>query len=210
MQTPREYVKPQVSGEFEDKQTGMAPTIPFVLDTKASTYLEEAAKSLFAFDGSRTMCSCNLCFLTKDMLKCNHCQCKFADALEFQQTYILDRLNAEIDAIAELAKAGTSVSTPDLPKGISVAIQNLFNNHLLQAFEEKPATWQKFIVDEGFGEHPYHTAPLLDTFYKTLVDKEKQRFLNRVRNLGDDDHIDKIKAYADMLHDAKAYADANP
>ena len=42
------------------------------------------------------------------------------------------------------------------------------------------------------------------------MDKEKQRFLNRVRNLGEDDHIDKIKAYADMLVEAKAHADGNP
>jgi len=188
----------------------MAPTVPFVLDAKASTYLEEAAKSLFAFDGSRTMCSCKLCFLTKDMLKCSHCPCTFEDALEFQQTYIIERLQVEIDAIAEAAKAGTSISTPELPKGISVAVQNLFINHLLQAFEEEPATWQKSIVDAGFGEHPHHTAPLLDTLYKTLVDKDKQRFLNRVRNLGADDHIDKIEAYADMLAEAQAYVDGKP
>ena len=188
----------------------MAPTVPFALDAKASSYLKEAAESLFAFDGSRTMCSCKLCFLTKDMLKCSHCPCTFEDALEFQQTYILECLKAEIVAIDESAKASTSVSIPELPKGISVAVQNLFNNHLLLAFEEEPATWQKCIVDTGFGEHPYNTAPLLDTLYKTLVDKEKQRFLNRVRNLGEDDHIDKIKAYADMLVEAKAHADGNP
>ena len=188
----------------------MAPTIPFALDPKASTYLEEAAKSLFAFDGSRTMCSCNLCFLTKDMLKCSHCPSTFEEALEFQQTYIIERFKAEIIAIDESAKAFSSVSIPELPKGISVAVQNLFKAHLLLAFEEESATWQKCIVDAGFGEHPYNTAPLLDTLYKTLVDKEKQRFLNRVRNLGEDDHIDKIKAYADMLVEAKAHADGNP
>ena len=94
----------------------MAPTIPFVLDPKASTYLEEAAKSLFAFDGSRTMCSCKLCFLTKDMLKCSHCPCTFEDALEFQQTYILERFKAEIIAIDESAKALLPFPSLSYPK----------------------------------------------------------------------------------------------
>ena len=155
----------------------MAPTILFLLDPKASTYLVETAKSLFDFDGSRTMCACNLCFLTKDMIKCNHCSCKFDDALEFQQKFMIDRCKAEIDAVNEAAMAAsTPVTVPDLPKGISVAIQNLFKNHLLEACEEEPTAWQSFIVDAGYGEHPHHTAPLLDTLYRNLRDKEKQKF----------------------------------
>jgi hypothetical protein len=187
----------------------MAPTVPFVIDPTASTYLVEAAKSLFDFDGSRTMCGCNLCFLTKDMIKCDHCKCPFDDALEFQQNFIVERFKAEAIAISEAAAAAsTTVTIPDLPKGISVAIQNLFKNHLLEAYEEEPTTWQDYIVDAGFGEHPHHTAPLLDTLYKNLRDKDKQKFLNRVRSLEDHQTVDKIQAYADMLNEAKTYADS--
>jgi hypothetical protein len=49
---------------------------------------------------------------------------------------------------------------------------------------------------------------LLDILYKNLLDKEKQRFLNRVRSLQDDQAVDKIVAYAGMLGEAKKHADS--
>ena len=182
----------------------MAPTIPFVIDPNASTDIIAVAKSMFDFDGNKTLCKCNMFIMLKAMNNvCPHCNISFEDALEHQQTYIVERVQHEIDAVAT-AKAAEAAREASLPAGISKAIKNMFDEHLVPAYEEESAHWKVKITDKGFGDHPYDTAIILDTYYKGLANADKKKVLDMVRN--EAEHTDKIDAYQKMLQTAKASA----
>jgi hypothetical protein len=124
----------------------------------------------------------------------------FDDALEHQQKYITERVQHEIDCIAAAAPPAVAA----LPAGISIAIENMFDNHLLPAYEDENAYWVLRITNNGHGNHPYDTANALDTYYRTLLGPQRQTFLNRVRNEADQQN--KIDAYMAMLDIANGNA----
>jgi hypothetical protein len=186
------------------KEKTMAPTIPFVIDPNASTDIIAVAKSMFAFDGSKTLCKCNMFIMLKTMNNvCSNCNTSFEDALEYQQKYIAERVQHEIDSIAT-AKAAEAAREASLPAGISKAIKNMFDEHLVPAYEEESAHWKMRITDKGFGDHPYETANILDIYYRDLPNVDKKKVLDMVRN--ETEHTAKVDAYQKMLQAAKTYA----
>ena len=135
---------------------------------------------------------------------CLICDVPFAEAWNHHKDFFEKQAvteKAAIDALEEEEEEEEGEDELNFPQWTSVALQNFFKNHILEAYNEKENEWREQIADNGLGNTVQDTIVPFKAFYDSKNANGKRNLLDQVRSL--DDNGDKVEAFATILEEAR-------